>query len=154
MQDIDWAIVPSTWWEIFGLVVSEAWMFGRPVIASAIAALEERVIPDLNGFTFPARDARALADLMASLVGNEDRWRAVNASIEQPWSDTEMLDAHLSVWEEAAQEKASRISRNGCGGAGRARRGIFREPAGGGHGVGAGGGSRGAGQAEAQGRAA
>src|SRR5262249_55090350 len=33
MASIDWVIVPSTWWEIFGLVVSEAWMFGRPVIA-------------------------------------------------------------------------------------------------------------------------
>ena len=37
---IDWVLVPSTWWEIFGLVVSEAWMFGRPVIASDIAGAE------------------------------------------------------------------------------------------------------------------
>jgi len=30
--------VPSVWWEIFGLVISEAWMFGRPVIAQSINA--------------------------------------------------------------------------------------------------------------------
>jgi hypothetical protein len=32
MARIDWCIVPSTWWEIFGLVISEAWMVGKPVI--------------------------------------------------------------------------------------------------------------------------
>ena len=34
MARVDWSIVPSTWWEIFGLVISEAWMFGKPVICS------------------------------------------------------------------------------------------------------------------------
>ena len=27
MKAIDWVVVPSTWWEVFGLVASEAWMF-------------------------------------------------------------------------------------------------------------------------------
>jgi glycosyltransferase involved in cell wall biosynthesis len=100
MGAVDWVLVPSTWWEIFGLVVSEAWMFGRPVIASSIAALKEQVRDGVNGFTFPARDARALAELMASLVGSERKWNEVNSSIKQPWSNVEMFDAHRSVWEE------------------------------------------------------
>ena len=105
MSSIDWVIVPSTWWEIFGLVVSEAWMFGRPVIASAIAGLKERVFPGINGFTFPARDSRALADLLTSLIGNERQWLTVNGSIETPWSEFEMLAAHESVWEEFAVKR-------------------------------------------------
>jgi glycosyltransferase involved in cell wall biosynthesis len=100
MSAVDWVIVPSTWWEIFGLVVSEAWMFGRPVIASAIAGLRERVVPGQNGFTFPARDARALADLLASLVADERKWQQAHQGIETPWTEAEMLEAHLSVWEE------------------------------------------------------
>ena len=107
MSTIDWVLVPSTWWEIFGLVVSEAWMFGRPVIASAIAGLKERVIPGVNGFTFPARDSRALADLMASLVGDEQQWTAVNRSIEQPMTEIEMLEAHEGGWEEFAAKRPS-----------------------------------------------
>jgi glycosyltransferase involved in cell wall biosynthesis len=102
MASIDWVIVPSTWWEIFGLVVSEAWMFGRPVVASAIAGLKERVLPGVNGFTFPARDARALAELMTTLVGNEQQWLRVSRAIEPPWTETEMLDAYISVWKEFA----------------------------------------------------
>ena len=100
MRATDWVLVPSTWWEIFGLVVSEAWMFGRPVIASAIAGLKERVQSGVNGFTFPARDSRALADLIASLAGNEQQWLKVNRMIEKPWTEMEMLDAHESAWEE------------------------------------------------------
>ena len=100
MASVDWVIVPSTWWEIFGLVVSEAWMFGRPVIASSIAGLKERVIPQKNGFTFLPRDGRSLAELLLKLVGNEQQWIATNRSIEQPWTEDEMLDAHLSLWKE------------------------------------------------------
>lgn len=102
MGSVDWVLVPSTWWEIFGLVVSEAWMFGRPVIASAIAGLKERVTPGGNGFTFPARDSRALADLMASLAGNEQQWLRVNRLIEQPMTDLEMFESYQSAWEEFA----------------------------------------------------
>jgi len=105
MRVVDWVLVPSTWWEIFGLVVSEAWMFGRPVIASAIAGLKERVQPNVNGFTFPARDSRALADLLASLAGNEQQWLKINRTIEQPWTETEMIEAHESVWREMREKR-------------------------------------------------
>jgi glycosyltransferase involved in cell wall biosynthesis len=110
MQSVDWVLVPSTWWEIFGLVVSEAWMFGRPVIVSAIAALKERVRDGVNGFTFPARNAHALADLMVSLIGNEQRWRSVNASIASPWSDIDMFNGYLGIWQEFKDMRDSLVS--------------------------------------------
>ncbi len=88
MSSIDWVMVPSTWWEIFGLVVSEAWMFGRPVIASDIAALRDRVQDGVNGFKFPARNAQALADL----DGQPDRRRAAVA--ERQRHDRADLERH------------------------------------------------------------
>jgi glycosyltransferase involved in cell wall biosynthesis len=100
MLSVDWVLVPSTWWEIYGLVVSEAWMFGRPVIASAIAALKDRVQDGVNGFTFPARNAQALADLMVSLIGDEQQWQSVSASIAPIWNDVDMLNGYLSIWQE------------------------------------------------------
>jgi glycosyltransferase involved in cell wall biosynthesis len=109
MRSVDWVLVPSTWWEIFGLVVSEAWMFGRPVVASDIAALKERIQPGINGFTFPIRDSRALADLIASLAGNEQQWLKVNRTIEQPWTEMEMLEAHESVWRELQTKQYSLV---------------------------------------------
>jgi glycosyltransferase involved in cell wall biosynthesis len=100
MASIDWVLVPSTGWEVFGAEVSEAWMFGRPVIASAIGALEERIIPGVNGHVFPPRDARALADLLASLAGNPAKWIAANAGIEPPMTDDDMLEGYATMWEE------------------------------------------------------
>ena len=86
-------------------------MFGRPVVASAIAALKERIATGVNGFTFPARDSRALADLMASLIGNERQWMKVNETIEQPWSERDMFDAYLSVWEELGETQKAESDR-------------------------------------------
>jgi glycosyltransferase involved in cell wall biosynthesis len=105
MAAIDWVIVPSTWWEVFGLVASEAWMFGRPVIGSRIGGLGERIEDGVNGFGFPARDARALADLMARLAGDEPEWRRAASGIAQPWSDGQMLEAHMTVWREARERR-------------------------------------------------
>jgi glycosyltransferase involved in cell wall biosynthesis len=110
MRAVDWVLVPSTWWEIFGLVVSEAWMFGRPAIASSIGGLKERVRPNVNGFTFPARDSRGLADLIVSLAGNEQQWLKVNRTIEQPWTEFEMLEAHESAWKELQAKQNRSLS--------------------------------------------
>lgn len=111
MATVDWVMVPSTWWEIFGLVVSEAWMFGRPVIASSIAALKERISEGVNGVLFPPRDAAALAKLMAELAGDTARWNAMNQAIDPPWTDEDMLDAYLSVWEEFAIKSQMAVRR-------------------------------------------
>ena len=43
MSRVDWCIVPSVWWESFGLVISEAWMFHRPMIASNVGGMAERI---------------------------------------------------------------------------------------------------------------
>ncbi len=100
MASIDWVIAPSTWWEVFGLVVSEAWMFGRPVIVSDIAGLGERVKHGVNGFTFPARDSSALADLIETLTGDARGWERAHRAIRPDWTHLEMFDAHMTVWEE------------------------------------------------------
>ncbi len=100
MASIDWVLVPSTGWEVFSAEVSEAWMLGRPVIASAIGALEERIIPGVNGYLFPPRDARALCELLASLAGNSAKWIAANAGIEPPMTEDDMLEGYATMWQE------------------------------------------------------
>lgn len=120
MQAVDWVITPSTWWEVFGLVVSEAWMFGRPVIAAAIGGLAERVVDGVNGFTFPPRDARALADLMAGLAGQRAKWLQVAGGLQPPWNERQMLEAYVGLWSEAAARRRAPqpvggVSRNRAG---------------------------------------
>jgi glycosyltransferase involved in cell wall biosynthesis len=97
MSAVDWVVAPSIWWEVFGLVVSEAWMFGRPVIVSDIAGLGERVKNGVNGYTFPARNALALAEIIKSLAGNVKEWRRANAAIRPDWDHLAMFDRLLEI---------------------------------------------------------
>lgn len=106
MAAVDWVIVPSIWWEVFGLVVSEAWMFGRPIIVSDIAGLGERVKNGVNGYTFPPRNAFALADILKSLVGNAAEWKRAHAAIRPDWSHLGMFDRVMEIVERPAARAA------------------------------------------------
>jgi glycosyltransferase involved in cell wall biosynthesis len=61
MSRVDWVLVPSIWWEIFGLVVSEAFMFRKPPIVSNIGGIGERVRHEHDGLLFDVGDPVSLA---------------------------------------------------------------------------------------------
>ena len=98
MANCDWVIVPSTWWEIFGLVVTEAWMCGRPVLVSNIGGLAERVKDGENGLRFPVGDANALALLISKVAENPELWHKLNSSIAAPATANQMVGNYLVEW--------------------------------------------------------
>jgi glycosyltransferase involved in cell wall biosynthesis len=55
-------IAPSIWWEPLGLIVYEAYDFGRPVLAAASGGLKETVVEGETGFLHEAGNAEALAN--------------------------------------------------------------------------------------------
>lgn len=58
-------VVPSVWYETFGMVVIEAYASGTPVIVSRIGALAEIVVEGETGLLFEAGNAQDLADKCA-----------------------------------------------------------------------------------------
>lgn len=54
--------------EGFGLVISEAMCFSRPVIGSDVGGIPEQVSDGVNGFLFKPRDHQALAERILTLV--------------------------------------------------------------------------------------
>ena len=98
MARIDWCIVPSVWWEIFCLVISEAWGFGRPVIASNIGGPAERVTDGVDGLLFELGDARALAETMRRACTEEGLWEKLHAGIKPPPSRAAMVEGFLQVY--------------------------------------------------------
>jgi len=106
MSRIDWCIVPSVWWETFALVISEAWMFGKPVIASDIGAMRERVTDGENGLLFTAGDARALAATMRRAATEDGLRDAIAARISPPPSQDAMVRAALGCYRAARQVAA------------------------------------------------
>jgi len=65
-------VVPSVWAEPFGMVVEEAFCAGKPVIASRIGALPERVEHGATGWLYPPGDASALASQMIQILDNPE----------------------------------------------------------------------------------
>ncbi len=107
MGRIDWCIVPSVWWEIFCLVISEAWAFRRPVIASNVGGPAERITHEVDGLLFDVGDARALARTMRRAFTEDGLWDRLVAGITPPASRNVMVDKFLAVYGDALAKPAS-----------------------------------------------
>jgi glycosyltransferase involved in cell wall biosynthesis len=80
MADIDWVVVPSIWWENSPLVIQEAFMYGRPVIASDIGGMAEKVTEGVNGLHFRAGNPRSLADVIMRAAGDRELWQKLSSA--------------------------------------------------------------------------
>jgi glycosyltransferase involved in cell wall biosynthesis len=116
MARVDWCVVPSTWWEIFGLVISEAWMFGRPVIASNRGGPGERVVHDVHGLQFQLGDPRSLAETMRRAATEEGLWERLVERLPEPPSRGEMAGRFLGVYrggDGSVASEASKVAHQG-----------------------------------------
>jgi glycosyltransferase involved in cell wall biosynthesis len=98
MARIDWSLVPSTWWEAFGLVISEAWMFRRPVICSNIGGMAERIDHDVNGLHFQVSDPRSLALTIKRAATETGLWERLSAAAPEPPSRTEVARGYRALY--------------------------------------------------------
>jgi glycosyltransferase involved in cell wall biosynthesis len=103
MARVDWCIVPSTWWEIFGLVISEAWMFKRPVIASNVGGMKERITDGVDGLLFEMGDARSLAEVMKRACTEEGLWEKLTQKIHPPMSREDMTERFQKIYAQAME---------------------------------------------------
>ncbi len=108
LRDVRVVVMPSVWEETAGLAAIEQMMRGRLVIASKIGGLAE-VVND-TGLTFPAGNARALADAMKTvlqnpsiieLLGQKARDRAVRLFRRE-----RMIEDHVRVYREVFESGA------------------------------------------------
>jgi glycosyltransferase involved in cell wall biosynthesis len=98
MARIDWCIVPSVWWEIFCLVISESWMFGRPVIVSGVGGPRERVTHEIDGLHFQVGDPQALAQTMRRACTESGLWDKLVAGIQPPAPRHEMVRQYCDIY--------------------------------------------------------
>jgi glycosyltransferase involved in cell wall biosynthesis len=103
MARIDWCVVPSVWWEIFGLVISEAWMFKRPVIASNVGGPAERITHEKDGLLFDVADPSSLSQAIHRACIEKGLWERLRKGIRPPASEREMVDGYLAVYDRSLQ---------------------------------------------------
>ena len=106
MARVDWCVVPSVWWEIFGLVISEAWMFKRPVIASNIGGMKERITDGVDGLHFDVGDGRSLAEVMRRACTEDGLWENLVAGIRAPMSQQTMADLFVELYQDETSPQA------------------------------------------------
>lgn len=64
LQNCDVLVVPSTVPESFGIVITEAFAFGKPVIGSNIGAIPELIEENYNGFMFDPNNSIMLEEVI------------------------------------------------------------------------------------------
>jgi glycosyltransferase involved in cell wall biosynthesis len=98
MARVDWCVVPSIWWESFGLVISEAWMFGKPVICSNVGGPAERVRDEVDGLHFQMGDHRALSRTIQRACCEEGLWEKLVTNLPQAPARETMVAAFEEIY--------------------------------------------------------
>ena len=63
-----WGVLPSLWWEPFGLTVLESFTMGLPVIGSRQSGMSETITHGYNGYLIDTIDVSELQGLIVKLV--------------------------------------------------------------------------------------
>jgi glycosyltransferase involved in cell wall biosynthesis len=106
-------VLPS-WDEAFGLVYTEAMMQGTPVVACRDEGPEDFIDDGVSGYLVPARDAGALADVIAGVLADRAAAAAVGeagraAAAALTWERNARLT--LGVYEQAAAPRSAKEDR-------------------------------------------
>lgn len=105
------AVVPSLWYETFGLVPAEAMSHGVPVVASRFGALPELVTDNETGLLFRRGDAADLGAKIASLWEQPGRCTVMGsrgrASIAARCSPDAHLAGLLTTYRRAMTERVA-----------------------------------------------
>ena len=111
-------VMPSVWYETFGLCIVEAFARGTPVVASRLGAMAELVEDGQTGALFDPGDAPDLARTVIDLQRNPTRLQrmrgAARAAYEARFSAPANLSMLLAIYERAIRrhQEGSRIMLN------------------------------------------
>ncbi|MEL5875850.1 glycosyltransferase family 4 protein [Cereibacter sphaeroides] len=99
MREVDWTIVPSTWWENAPVVIQEAFHHGRPIIASDIGGMAEKVRDGIDGLHFRVSNPESLAETMMRALRDPALWDRLRAGIEPPTDAASAAREHARLFE-------------------------------------------------------
>jgi glycosyltransferase involved in cell wall biosynthesis len=106
MSDMDWVIVPSVWWENSPLVIQEALMSRRPVIASNIGGMAEKVRDGVDGLHFAVGDPRSLAGTIKRAISSPDLWDTLHTSMGKAHA----MDGHVATLTGVYEQLLGRVA--------------------------------------------
>jgi glycosyltransferase involved in cell wall biosynthesis len=96
---VDWAIVPSTWWENSPLVIQEIFMHQRPIICSNIGGMAEKVVNDRTGLHFKVNNYLSLAETMKRACTEKELWSKLVRNITPRLSIEACAEQHVRLYD-------------------------------------------------------
>ena len=108
MREVDWTIVPSTWWENAPVVIQEAFHHGRPIIASDIGGMAEKVRDGVDGLHFRVSNPESLAAAMTRAIREPDLWDRLRRGIRPPTTSSRSAEQHVALFERLLQRRGAR----------------------------------------------
>jgi glycosyltransferase involved in cell wall biosynthesis len=106
MKDVDWLIIPSIWWENSPVVIQEAFLHGRPVIASNIGGMAEKVTHNVDGIHFRNASVEDLIDRLTEILRTPDLWDRLRARIQRPIDRQECARRHTEIFNALLSDSA------------------------------------------------
>jgi glycosyltransferase involved in cell wall biosynthesis len=107
MEQIDWIVIPSIWWENSPLVIQEAFAHGKPVICSDIGGMAEKVADGANGIHFRAGDPIALAAALREAVSVPGLWERLRAGIPPVYRMEDHIAQLTDIYTTVLAERSS-----------------------------------------------
>lgn len=110
-------VMPSIWYETFGLVIIEAFACGLPVIASRLGAMAELVTDGETGLLFNPGDATDLANKLRWAQANPAEMARMGANAQRKYqaefTPEKNYEQLMAIYQEAiaAQEAPARLGR-------------------------------------------
>lgn len=108
MKDVDWVVMPSIWWENSPVVIQEAFLHGRPVIASNIGGMAEKVTHGVDGLHFRNASVEDLVDRLTEALTTPDLWDRLRMRIRRPIDRAECARRHVEVFERVMAPSSAR----------------------------------------------
>ncbi|AUG52713.1 glycosyltransferase family 4 protein [Thalassospira marina] len=107
MEMADWTIIPSIWWENSPIVIQEAFFHGRPMIASNIGGMAEKIEDGVNGLHFRVGSAEDLADRLIECLTDKTLWDRMHDGIRRAPTYIECAEQHLAQYRGVLENRPS-----------------------------------------------
>jgi len=111
-------VMPSIWYETFGLTIIEAFAAGLPVVASRLGAMAELVRDGANGRLFEAGNAKHLAAVIREEFGPASRLGALGTKARQTYLERFTPEVNLrrleDIYRAAIAARSARLPEVGA----------------------------------------
>ena len=103
MAGVDWVVVPSIWWENSPMVIQEAFVCGRPLVASDIGGMKEKVRDGCDGVHASVGNALQWKAALMSAATSTQNYDALVAGIARPECHRITARRHCDLMAKAGQ---------------------------------------------------